>query len=190
LLHARASFSDSHRSPPLELRLHGFRGTRQAWTRRRPPSPRSPPAEAELAGDLVAAAASWSDLGCPYEAALALAQAEEEESLRRALAELQRLGATVPARLVARRLRARGVRTIPRGPYRAARENPAGLTARELEVLALLTQPLQNADIAHRLVLSPRTVDHHVSKILAKLGAHTRAEAVAVAREFGLIKDS
>jgi DNA-binding CsgD family transcriptional regulator/tetratricopeptide (TPR) repeat protein len=149
----------------------------------------SPPAEAELAGDVVAASSLWSDLGCPYEAALALAQAEEEGALRRALAELQRLGATPAARIVARRLRARGVRGIPRGPYRAARENPAGLTARELEVLALLTQPLHNADIARQLVVSPRTVDHHVSKILAKLGARTRTEAVAVARQLGLAED-
>jgi DNA-binding CsgD family transcriptional regulator/tetratricopeptide (TPR) repeat protein len=149
----------------------------------------SPPAQAELAGDVMTASARWSDLGCPYEAALALAQAEEEAPLRRAHAELQRLGATPAARIVARRLRARGVRGIPRGPYGKARENPAGLTARELEVLALLAQPLQNAEIARQLVLSPRTVDTHVSRILAKLGARTRTEAVAAARQLGLAED-
>ncbi|HSP74253.1 MAG TPA: helix-turn-helix transcriptional regulator, partial [Gaiellaceae bacterium] len=135
------------------------------------------------------ASSLWGDLGCPYEAAIALAGAEEEPALRRALAELQRLGATPAARLVARRLRARGARGIPRGPYRTARQNPAGLTARELEVLALLAKRLHNAEIARRLVLSPRTVEHHVSRILAKLGARTRTEAVAAARQLGLAKD-
>jgi DNA-binding CsgD family transcriptional regulator/tetratricopeptide (TPR) repeat protein len=149
----------------------------------------SPPAEAELAGDHATASSLWSDLGCPYDAVLALAGAEEEPLLRRALTELQRLGATPAARIVARRLRARGVRDLPRGPYRAARQNPAGLTARELEVLALLTQRLPTADIARRLVLSPRTVDHHVSRIRAKLGVRTRTEAVAAAKQLGLAKD-
>ncbi len=149
----------------------------------------SPPAEAELAGDFVRASTLWGDLGCPYEAALALAGAEEEPALRRALGELQRLGATSAARIVTRRLRARGVHDVPRGPYRAARQNPAGLTARELDVLALLAQRLSNAEIAGRLVLSPRTVDHHVSRILAKLDVHTRTEAVDAARELGVVKD-
>jgi DNA-binding CsgD family transcriptional regulator len=149
----------------------------------------SPPTAAELSGDLASAAALWSDLGCPYESALTLAQSEDEPLQRRALAELQRLEATAPARIVVRRLRSRGVRDIPRGPYRKTRENAAGLTPRELEVLALLGQPLQNADIARQLVLSPRTVDTHVSRILAKLGARTRIEAVAAARRLGLAKD-
>lgn len=74
-------------------------------------------------------------------------------------------------------------------PYRAARKNPAGLTARELEVLALLTRQLSTADIAAQLVVSPRTVDHHVARIRAKLGVHTRTEAVAAARQLGLAKD-
>ena len=178
----------------VERRQRWLLGDLAVWRRRAgltvPAGDVSPPAEAELAGDLVAASVLWSDLGCPYEAALALAQSDEEEPLRRALAELQRLGATPGARIVARRLRARGVRGIPRGPYRTARENPAGLTARELEVLALLSRPMQNADIARQLVLSPRTVDHHVSKILAKLGARTRTEAVVAARQFGLVEDA
>jgi DNA-binding CsgD family transcriptional regulator len=148
----------------------------------------SPPAVAELAGDAHRAALLWNDLGCPYDAALALAESDEERHQRRALAELQRLGATAAARIVARRLRSRGVRDLPRGPYTAARQNPAGLTARELEVLELLTQRLHNAEIADGLVLSPRTVDHHVSRILAKLGVHTRTEAIAAAQQLGLVK--
>jgi DNA-binding CsgD family transcriptional regulator/tetratricopeptide (TPR) repeat protein len=148
-----------------------------------------PPAAAELSGDPVAASALWSDLGCPYESALALAHSDDEALLRRALAELQRLDATAPARIVSRRLRARGARDIPRGPYRKTRGNPVGLTPRELEVLALLDQPLQNADIARQLVISPRTVDTHVSRILTKLGVRTRIEAVTAARRLGLAKD-
>ncbi len=78
------------------------------------------------------------------------------------------------------------MRRLPRGPYSAARENPAQLTARELEVLALLTEGLRNAEIAARLVVSPRTIDHHVSALLRKLGASTRGEAAAIAMRDGL----
>ena len=149
----------------------------------------APPFKAELAGDWRQAAALWTDLGCPYEAALALAGSDGEPELRRALSELQRLGAAPAARIVARRLRELGVRDIPRGPQRMTTENPAALTARELEVLALLADGLRNNEIARRLVLSPRTVDHHVSAILAKLKARSRAEATATALRLGLTRD-
>jgi DNA-binding NarL/FixJ family response regulator len=64
--------------------------------------------------------------------------------------------------------------------------NPAGLTARQTDVLGLLAAGLTNAEIAERLVISIRTADHHVSAILAKLGVHTRGDAVVAARELGL----
>jgi DNA-binding NarL/FixJ family response regulator len=99
---------------------------------------------------------------------------------------LQQLGAKPAAAIIGRRLRQRGVRGIPRGPRPQTRENPAGLTARELEVLALLSEGLRNAQIAERLVVSDRTVDHHVSAILRKLGARTRGEAVAEAARLAL----
>ena len=96
------------------------------------------------------------------------------------------MGATAAAAVVGRRLRERGAANLPRGPRPATRENPAQLTARELEVLDLVADGLRNRDIAERLFLSPRTVDHHVSAILRKLGARTRGEAGAAAIRLGL----
>ncbi len=78
------------------------------------------------------------------------------------------------------------MRGLPRGPRAATRENPAGLTAREVEVLALVAEGLRNADIAERLFLSEKTVGHHVSAILRKLGVRTRGEASAEAHRIGL----
>jgi DNA-binding CsgD family transcriptional regulator/tetratricopeptide (TPR) repeat protein len=137
----------------------------------------------QLTGQWALAAERWRELGCPYEAALALADADEEEPLRRALDELARLGARPAADVVAQRLRELGVRRLPRRPRRATAANPAGLTARELEVLGLLGADLRNAEIAARLHIAEKTVDHHVSAILAKLGVRSRREAAGVAAE-------
>jgi DNA-binding CsgD family transcriptional regulator len=141
----------------------------------------------ELAGDRETAVRAWAMLGCPYEAALALAEADEQGPLRLALEALQGLDARPAAAIVARRLRERGVRGLPRGPRRPARENPAGLTPRELEVVALVAEGLRNAEIADRLVLSEKTVDHHVSAILRKLGVNARGRAAAEALRLGLV---
>jgi ATP/maltotriose-dependent transcriptional regulator MalT len=145
------------------------------------------PYAAQIAGDWARAAERWAELGCPYERALALADSPEETELRRALAELQRLGARPVAALVARRLRQRGARGLPRGPRPATRRNPANLTSRELEVLRLVARGLRNAEVAERLVLAEKTVDHHVSAILRKLGVRTRGEASAEAVRLGLV---
>ncbi len=144
------------------------------------------PYRLSLTGDWQAAAERWRTIGCPYEAALAMADADDEVVLRQAVEELQSLGARPAAAIVARRLRQRGIRGVPRGPRRSTRENPAGLTVRELEVLAMLAEGLRNADIAARLVLSEKTVDHHVSAILRKLNVRTRGEAAAEAARLGL----
>ena len=132
------------------------------------------------------AASAWQLIGCPYHEAFALAEAQGEDDLRRALAIFQSLGAGPMTGQIVRRLRAMGVRRIPRGPRRDSRRNPAGLTARELDVLALLAEGMRNADIAERLVVSAKTVDHHVSAILRKLGVPTRAAAAEEAARLSL----
>ena len=70
---------------------------------------------------------------------------------------------------------------MPRGPQSATRSNPAGLTARQVEILGLLAEGRTNAEIAERLVVSVRTVDHHVSAVLQKLGLTGRREAARAA---------
>jgi DNA-binding CsgD family transcriptional regulator/tetratricopeptide (TPR) repeat protein len=144
------------------------------------------PSLLQMAGEWKRSAERWHELGCPYEEAIALAESGEADSLRRAHEQLGSLGATPAAAIVARRLRELGER-VPRRPRPKTRENPAGLTARELEVLELLAEGLPNAEIAERLVVSPRTVDHHVSAILRKLDVRTRGEAGAQAARRGLI---
>ena len=139
-------------------------------------------------GDWRTAAAEWSRRGCPYETALALAQLDDEKALRDAHAECRRLGAGPLEAVVSRRLRDLGV-SVPRGPRPATRSNPANLTARELEVLRLMADGLRNAEIAERLVVSRRTIDHHVSAILRKLASRTRGEAVAAAQRAELLQD-
>jgi DNA-binding CsgD family transcriptional regulator len=142
-----------------------------------------------LAGDWAGAAAAWKDLARPYEAALALVESNDEDMLRQALESLQQLGALPLSNLAARRLRALGARGLARGPRKATRENAAGLTAREVEVLALLADGKRNAQIAEQLFLSRRTVDHHVSAVLRKLDTGSRGEAVAAAQRLGLLED-
>ena len=142
----------------------------------------------ELDGAYERAARRWTEIGCPYEAALSLSHADGEVEARRALDDLQRLDAAPAAAIVARRLRERGARGLPRGPRPATRRNPAGLTARELEVLALLVEGLRNAEVAARLYLSVKTVDHHVASIFRKLEVRNRGEAASLAVRRGLVE--
>jgi DNA-binding CsgD family transcriptional regulator/tetratricopeptide (TPR) repeat protein len=150
------------------------------------PADAAEPYALQMRGEWAWAAALWAEIGCPYEAALALAGADDDDALRGALAEFQRLGARPADAIVARRLRKRGARALPRGPRPATRQNPANLTARELEVLTLLAQGLRNAEIAERLFLARKTVDSHVSAILRKLNVPTRGQASAEAVRLGL----
>jgi DNA-binding CsgD family transcriptional regulator len=136
----------------------------------------------EIAGDWRAAAAMWRTLGCRYECATLFGWYGSEAEQRGALTLLHELGATPAETALRQRLRARGVRKLPRGARASTRGNRFRLTRREAEVLQLLSQGLSNGAIARRLFLSTKTIDHHVSTILAKLSVKSRAEAVVVAR--------
>jgi DNA-binding CsgD family transcriptional regulator len=149
----------------------------------------APPFALELAGEWLAAAELWEATGCPYEAALARVETDDEAEIRTALAEFQRLGAVPAAHFAAQRLRHLGVTSIGRGPRRSTANNPAQLTSRQLEILTLLAEHLTNAEIAARLFITPKTVEHHVSAILGKLGVESRTQAAAEAVRLGLSDD-
>ncbi|HVJ40818.1 MAG TPA: AAA family ATPase [Dongiaceae bacterium] len=140
----------------------------------------------QLAEEWQTAADAWQRFGCPYEQAMALAEGDDEAGLRLGLAICERLGAAPLAGIIRRKLRASGVRGIARGAQERTRQNPHGLTSRELKVLALLTEGCRNAEIARRLFVSEKTVDHHVSSILGKLAVRSRGEAAAAARRLCL----
>ena len=175
----------------LRQRVPSFIGELGLWRWRAglldaPPVDAGEPYSCQIAGDWERAARYWRENGCHYQAALALADSQDANALRQALDELQALGARPAAAIVARRLRELGERGLPRGPRPKNRANPAGLTTRELDVLRLLAEGLRNAQIAERLVVSQRTVDHHVSAILRKLDVRSRGEASAAAGRLGL----
>jgi ATP/maltotriose-dependent transcriptional regulator MalT len=167
-----------------------FAGELACWLWRADALPELPAVAAEpyrllLAGDWRRSAHAWQALGCPYEQAQTLALGDEEACLQ-ALALLDGLGATHAAQRLRRQLRRRGNLRVPRGPTRATAANPAGLTGRQVEVLGLLAEGLSDAEIAARLSLSAKTVGHHVSALLAKLGVGTRRQAAAAARRLGV----
>jgi len=141
----------------------------------------------QLRGGWQAAARIWGESGLPYHRAMALIDGDEA-ARREAFAILEKLGAAATIERCREMLAERGVRGIPRGPRAATRANPMGLTEREIEVLLLLEQGLPNAQISRRLHRSVKTVGHHVSAILAKLGAATRQEAAHIARSKGLLE--
>ncbi len=178
----------------LDSGVAWYRGEAALWCRRAGhPVPGADPAglaepyRLHLAGRVRAAAAAWQAVGSPYEAADALADGDDPADLLRAHEILDGLGARPRAAMVARSLRELGVGGVRRGPRATTRANPAGLTNRQYEVLALLGGGLSNTEIADRLVLSRRTVDHHVSAVLAKLGVASRYAAARRAFELGLV---
>jgi DNA-binding CsgD family transcriptional regulator len=177
-----------HQASPFDA---WWRGEAAFWARKAGILHPMPEAAAEpwrlhVQGDYAAAAQAWKRLGCPYHEALSLADSTRERDLRAALDLCRSLGAERLAGRVARRLRDLGARKVPRGPRARTRANPAGLTTRELDVLELLAEHLSNAEIAVRLVLSVKTVDHHVSAILRKLGVQNRAAAAEKAAHLAL----
>ena len=173
---------------PVGLTDRWIAGALATWRRRLGGAPEETgpvprPYVLELSGDYVEAAALWDKLESPYRAAMALALSNEEEDLRRSHEGLLALGARPAAALVARKLRERGARGLTRGPRPGTREHPSGLTSREAEVLDLVAEGLTNAEIAARLFISEKTVGHHVSSILRKLGVGSRYEAAKLAME-------
>jgi DNA-binding CsgD family transcriptional regulator/tetratricopeptide (TPR) repeat protein len=134
----------------------------------------------EVAGRWQEAAAAWRTLGCPFETACALTRGDEAAQ-REALAILESLKARPMIERVRHKLRAAGVRGLRRGPRETTQKHPAGLTSKEVAVLALLAQGLRNKEIGERLNRSARTIDHHLAAIVSKLDVATRAEAVSAA---------
>jgi DNA-binding CsgD family transcriptional regulator/tetratricopeptide (TPR) repeat protein len=141
-----------------------------------------------IAGDWAAAAQAWQELGCPYEQAIALSQCGETGQ-REALVIFDRIGAVPAARNLRRAMRASGIRSVPAGPRSARRNDAAGLTPRQREVLTLLANGSSNAEIGKRLGLSEKTVEHHVGAVLAALDAPSRFRAAQIARERGLLTE-
>jgi DNA-binding CsgD family transcriptional regulator len=168
------------------------RGAVAAWLRR---TGSARPSRGQLAepyqrladGDWSGAAQLWTELGCRYEAGLALLGGTGEDALREALQTFTDLGAIATARLTRQRMRELGIRSIPAGPRATTRDHPLGLTRREQEVLGLICAGHTNAEIAGQLFISAKTVDHHVSAVLAKLGAPDRNTAAAQAARLGLV---
>jgi DNA-binding CsgD family transcriptional regulator len=149
-----------------------------------PPEGAAEPFALQMSGASDEAAAAWRDIGCPYEEAMALADGPADARLE-ALDTFNALGARPMADRVRGQLRSAGVDHIPRGPTRTTRDNPAGLTSRQLEVLQLLADGLTNGEIADRLFVSKKTVEHHVSAVYMKLGVTSRSRAVREAERMG-----
>jgi DNA-binding CsgD family transcriptional regulator/tetratricopeptide (TPR) repeat protein len=168
------------------------RGAVAAWLERtgsaRPPRGElAAPYRRQLDGDPAGAARLWTELGCPYQAGLALLGSADGATLLEALRIFTDLGASATVRLTRQKMRRLGVRSIPAGPRAATREHPLGLTRREREVLDLICAGHTNAEIAGKLFISVKTAGHHVSAVLAKLGAPTRGAAANRAVKLGLV---
>lgn len=152
-----------------------------------PSVPLEPAHAAHREGRWREAAELWAALGCRFERAMVLHTSGDEAAMHEALAEMLALGAQATAERMREAMRQQGVKGISRGPRATTAVHPAGLTQREAQILALIAEGLSNAEIAARLVRSAKTVDHHVSAILGKLNARTRAEASAMAARLGLL---
>jgi DNA-binding CsgD family transcriptional regulator len=146
------------------------------------------PPFAALLSSSAEGARAWDATGSPIWSAYARVLSVGAEDAAHAVALLEGVRAERAVQALLRERRMRGL-PLPRRPHPANRARPGQLTMRELDVLRLLADGLSTAEIARRLVLSPRTVEHHVSAVLVKLGEPTRARAVAVALRTGVLVD-
>jgi DNA-binding CsgD family transcriptional regulator/tetratricopeptide (TPR) repeat protein len=131
-----------------------------------------------IEGNWPSAVSAWHQIGDRYERALELAESGDPNLIIESLAELEDLTASAAIAWVLPKLKALGIQHRPRRKAASTRANPARLTARQLEVVALLAEGLTNAEIANRLVVSVRTVESHVAAALAKTDAVNRIELV------------
>ena len=131
--------------------------------------------------------ALWKKLNCPYEQALTLFEGDDNDK-RAAIEIVQKLGADAIYEKMKFEMRASGIKSIPRGIRKSTKSNPANLTDRELDVIHLLKDGMQNKEIAARLFISPKTVDHHISSIFFKLEVNSRTKAVKEAISLEIIK--
>ncbi len=167
-----------------------FRGAHAVWAHRLgvvASTDVPEPFSLEIGGDAAGAARRWQSLGADYQAALTLVTGNHADGWRDGLDLLDRIGAEATARGARRRLRAAGVRGLDRARRSDTLAHPAGLTRREQEVLVHLADGRTNDEIAATLVISSKTVDHHVSAVLGKLGVPNRRDAATAARERGLL---
>ena len=139
------------------------------------------------AAKVLQAAAFWGKSCCPYEQALVLFEGNENDK-RKAITIVQDLGAAAVYEKMKQEMRNAGIKNIPRGIRQSTRSNIALLTGREMDILQLLKEDLQNKEIAAQLFISPKTVDHHISSILFKLDADSRSKAVTEAVRRGILK--
>jgi len=139
-----------------------------------------------VAGRHSEAASWWHLAGDPFNEAMAYADSPDPEEQARGITLLDKMGAVGTADRLRVELRRQGLTTVPQRPRESTRANPGGLTNRQLEVARLLARGLSNNEIAARLFISPKTADHHVSAILAKLDLPNRRAVVVQADELGL----
>lgn len=132
-------------------------------------------------------AVDWRKPGCPYEEALTLYEGDEDDK-KKAISIMSALGADAVYEKLKQDMRNAGIKSIPRGIRKSTKGNSALLTVRELDVLDLLKEGIQNKEIAGRLFISPKTVDHHISSILTKLDTNSRSKAVTEAVKLGILK--